>query len=212
VPVAAGQRVLDIGCGTGAATLCLAARVPLCEVVGLELQPDLVRVAAENAALNGVSERVAVLAGDLLRPLPSLRAGSFDHVMANPPFVERGRGTSSSTPAKIAATMEGEADLAAWVGFALTMVRSKGSMTFIHRADRVDALIAALVGGAGEISVFPLWPAAGRAANRVLIRARKQIKAPARLLPGLVLHGADGSFTPAAEAVLRGAAALDFGP
>jgi tRNA1(Val) A37 N6-methylase TrmN6 len=58
--------------------------------------------------------------------------------------------------------------------------------------------------------VFPLWAGQGRAASRVLVRARKQIAAPARLAPGLVLHEADGSFTAAAEAVLREARGLDL--
>ena len=56
--------------------------------------------------------------------------------------------------------------------------------------------------------MFPLWPAAGRAASRILVRARKQVAAPARLAAGLVLHEADGRFTAAAEAVLRGGEAL----
>ena len=61
---------------------------------------------------------------------------------------------------------------------------------------------------AGEIAIFPLWPMAGRAASRILVRATTQVATPARLLPGLILHEIDGRFSEAAEAVLRGAAAL----
>jgi len=208
VPAEPGQIVLDIGCGSGAATLCLAARVPLCRVVGLELQADLAGLAAENAALNGLDDRVAIIAGDLLRPPPRLRTGMFDHVMANPPYIARGRVTPAIDAAKAAATIEGEAALADWVRFGLTMLRPKGSLTFVHRADRIDALLGLLADRAGEVTVFPLWPAAGRAASRILVRARKQVAAPARLLPGLVLHEPDGHFTAAAEAVLRGGESL----
>jgi tRNA1(Val) A37 N6-methylase TrmN6 len=88
------------------------------------------------------------------------------------------------------------------------MVRGKGSITFVHRADRIDALLALLAVRAGEVAIFPLWPAAGRPASRILVQARKQAASPARLLPGLVLHEADGRFTAAAEAVLRGSAPL----
>jgi tRNA1(Val) A37 N6-methylase TrmN6 len=212
VPAEAGQLVLDLGCGAGAAMLCLAARVPRCRAIGLELQRDLARLAGDNAALNGMSERLSVIAGDLLQPPPRLSPGMFDHVIANPPYRPKQSGTPPPDPAKAAATVEGEAGLDDWVRCALAMVRDKGSVTFIHRADRLDVLIGHLAGRAGEITVFPLWPAAGRPASRILVRARKRIAAPARLLPGLVLHTADGGFTADADAVLRKGAALALSP
>jgi tRNA1(Val) A37 N6-methylase TrmN6 len=209
VAAEAHQHVLDVGCGAGAAMLCLAARVPDCRVVGLEMQRDLVRLAGDNAILNAMETRVSVMIGDLLQPPPRISPGSFDHVMANPPYNEPGRGAPARGN-KGGATIEGDADLAAWVHFCLAMARSKGTVTFIHRADRIDALLGQIAGRAGEVVVFPLWAGQGRAASRVLVRARKQIAAPARLAPGLVLHEADGSFTAAAEAVLREARGLDL--
>jgi tRNA1(Val) A37 N6-methylase TrmN6 len=205
-----GQQVLDIGCGAGAAMLCLLARVPEARAVGLEMQRDLVRLAGDNAILNGKAAQAAVMLGDLVQPPPRLSPGAFDHVMANPPHLERGRAHPAAAPAKAAATVEGAADLAAWVRFALAMTRAKGTATFIHRADRIDALLGQIAGKAGEVVVFPLWPRAGHAAIRVLVRCRPQIAAPARLAAGLVLHEADGRFTAAADAVLRGAAALEL--
>jgi galactokinase len=62
--------------------------------------------------------------------------------------------------------------------------------------------------GFGAVELLPLWPRAGIAAKRVLLRARKGARGPAKILPGLVLHEADGRFTPAAEAILRDAAQI----
>jgi tRNA1(Val) A37 N6-methylase TrmN6 len=202
--------VLDAGCGVGAAALCLAARVPKCRIIGLELQRELVRIAGDNVVLNGMSGRISVMVGDLLAPPPRLSPGMFDHVMANPPFIEQGRGTPAASLTKSAATIEGDAGLGDWVRFALAMVRGKGTVTFIHRADRIDALLGHLAGRAGEVVVFPLWPAAGRPANRILVRATKQVQTPARLMPGLALHEADGRFSEAAEAVLRGGGGIEL--
>lgn len=208
VPATSADTVLDIGCGIGAAALCLAVRVPGCRVVGIEQQRDLVRLASDNTMLNDLFGRVTVMAGDLLRPPPRLEPGGFSHVMANPPFLEAATGSPSPHPGKAAAAVEGMADLAAWVRFALAMTRPKGALTFIHRADRLDQLLAELRGPTGEITVFPLWPGADKPAKRVLVQARKGSAAPTRLLPGLILHGADGRYTEPAEAVLRHAARL----
>ena len=149
VPAEPRQLVLDVGCGVGAAMFCLAARVPHCRIVGLEMQRDLVRLAGDNAILNGLESRVSVMIGDLLHPPPRLSPGAFDHVMANPPFNERGRAALPATPDKADATVEGDADLGAWVRFSLAMVRSKGTVTFIHRADRIDALLGHITGRLG---------------------------------------------------------------
>ncbi|MGA8380568.1 MAG: methyltransferase, partial [Stellaceae bacterium] len=167
VPAEPHQLVLDVGCGAGAAMLCVAARVPHVRVVGLEMQRDLVRLAGDNAILNAMEARVSVMIGDLLRPPPRLSPGAFDHVMTNPPYHEPGRAMPASNPGKTRATIEGEADLSAWVRFCLAMVRPKGTVTFIHRADRIDALLGEIAGRAGEVVIFPLWPGEDRPASRV---------------------------------------------
>jgi len=211
VPAAGSDSVLDIGCGAGAASLCLAARVPACRITGIELQPALVRLAAENAELNGVAARFTVMAGDIMRPPPRLAPGSFDHVMANPPYMETEAGSPSPHPAKAAANFEGAADLAQWVRLALAMARGRGSVTFIHRADRLEHILGLLAGKAGGIVVFPFWPGNGKPAKRVIVHARRGIETPTRLLPGMTLHLGDGRYTAVAEAVLRDGAAINFG-
>ena len=210
VPAEPHQLVLDIGCGSGAAMLCLAARVPHSRLVGLEMQRDLVRLAGDNVILNGLEARASVMIGDLLKPPPRLSPGAFDHVMANPPFNKRDHAVPATTTGKAGATIEGNADLGDWVRFSLAMVRAKGTVTFIHRADRIDALLGQIAGRAGELVVFPLWPGEGRPASRIVVRARKQVAAPARLAAGLVLHEADGRLTAAADGILREGRGLDI--
>ncbi len=210
VPARAGESVLDLGCGAGAAALCLLARVPELRVPGLELQAELVRLAGENARANGVADRFLGIAGDVARPPPRLAPGAFHHVLCNPPQLPAERARPAPNPARDAANREGAARLADWVTTALAMVRPKGSLGFVHRADCLDALLAALSGRAGEIVVFPLWPRRGQAAKRILVRALKEVATPLRLSPGLVLHEADGRFTAAANAVLRDGAALEL--
>jgi tRNA1(Val) A37 N6-methylase TrmN6 len=194
----------------GAAALCLLARVPGVTVTGLELQGAMARHAAANAELNGLAGRFTVVEGDVLALPPALAAGGFDRVMLNPPYLASSTSRPPDNLAQALATREAAARLADWLDTALALLRPKGSLTVIHRSDRLDALLAGLQGKAGEIRIFPLWPAAGRPAKRIVVAARKAVAGSLALTAGLVLHQADGSFTPQAEAVLRAAAALEF--
>ena len=78
----------------------------------------------------------------------------------------------------------------------------------IHRADAVDKIVQGLGKKFGQVEIIPLWPRAGQPAKRVIVRARKDSRSPAILHPGLVVHNADGSYTPDADRILRGGAAL----
>ena len=82
-------------------------------------------------------------------------------------------------------------------------------MTWLHRADRLPAIVSALSQGLGSLAVYPLWPGGNSAkpAKRILISGHRGARGPFRLLPGLVLHRPDGQFTAEAEAVLRHAGA-----
>jgi tRNA1(Val) A37 N6-methylase TrmN6 len=205
----AGETILDVGSGVGAAALCLAMRVPGCRVVGIELQRELAALASRNVQLNALEGRVETIIADIARRMPPrLAPGTFHHVMTNPPHRAAEDGTAPPDPSKAAANMESSADLSAWLNFCLLMLRSKGCLTMVHRADRLGEILALLEGKAGEIVVFPLWPAEGKAARRVLVRARKSVATPLRLAPGLVLHEPGGGYTAAAEDILRHAAAL----
>src|SRR5471032_2188664 len=75
---APGALILDAGCGTGAAALCLAARVADCTLVGVECDGELAALAVSNVAANGMDGRIAIV-GCALEDY----AGTFDQVMTN---------------------------------------------------------------------------------------------------------------------------------
>ena len=94
----------------------------------------------------------------------------------------------AGAPGKAAATVEGEARLADWIAFCLTMVKSGGTVTLIHRPDRLPELLRGLTGRTGGITVFPIWPrdpglGDGLLAKRVIVQARIGSNAPGMLVP-----------------------------
>lgn len=202
VPAKIGQHVLDAGCGTGAAMFCLAARIPGVHVTGIEIQPALADYARAGLARNGLETVGRVVTGDIA----DAASGLFDIVMTNPPFAAE--GTPPPDPSLARAHMESDIDLAAWIGFCLKALKSRGRLVIVQRADRLSDILAALHPWAGDIHIRPIYPKADQPARRVIVDAGKDRRSPDTLLPGLVLHEADGRFTSAAEAVLRHANAL----
>ncbi len=208
VPAEAGARVLEVGCGTGAAALSLAIRAPAVEIMGIDMQASLIALAGPIAQLNGLADRVQFFAMDLLQSSDPLQPGAFDHVMANPPHHKKGSGNPSPDLLKAAANVEGAAALSDWVAFCFAMVKDGGTVTFVHRYDRADE-VAGLMEPSGSVTVFPLWPKIqGEGAKRVLVQAIKGASSEIRMQEGLVLHTAEDGYTPKAHAILREAEAL----
>lgn len=210
-PAAPGESVLELGCGAGVASLCLGARVGGLALSGIEAQPGYAALARANAAANGVA--FTVHEGDLRRPPPELRALSFQHVIANPPYYSERAATAPADPGRRAAHVE-EAGLGDWIDAGLRRLRPGGWLTLIHRAERLGALLAGLEGRAGSILVLPVAPRPERPAGRVLVRARKGAAGPLRLAPPFVVHAAEshgadaGRYGPLAERILRESASL----
>ena len=200
VPVKAGERVVDLGCGVGAVALCLLSRQPELQVLGVERQTTLAELARRNAAENGWAERFTIEETDFAS-FPKACKGPFDHAVLNPPYHDPARQRPSPNPAKAAANHAEAASLAAVLDGARRILKHKGRVTMVHRADALKEILEAMA-GFGETTICPLWPKAGRPARRVIVTARKGVKSGSGILPGLVLHEADGTYTPAAAAIL----------
>ena len=205
IPARPGQVVLEAGCGSGAAFLCLAARVPGLRILAVERDPGLAALARENAAAAGLEAEV--IEGDVRDRALARRLPACDHAFANPPYWPGG----SLPPARLrrAATHQDTGPpLADWAATLAGGLVHRGSLTFVLPASRFAEAAGAMQSARCHgVALLPLWPHAGQPARRVLVQARRHGRQPDWVAPGLVLHGAAG-WTPEADAVLRHAAPL----
>ncbi|WP_419758096.1 tRNA1(Val) (adenine(37)-N6)-methyltransferase [Acidisoma sp.] len=205
VPAHSGERVLEGGTGAGAGLLCLAHRVHGVTGLGVEIEPAMAGIAAANLAANG-RRALTILTGDVCDMTGA--AGEFDHAMANPPWHDAA-GSQPPGALKQRAKMAPAGLAAAWISAMAKVLRPRGTLTLILPPRMVPESLAALeAAGCGSLLLSPLWPKPGREARIVLLQAHKGGGGGFRLLPGLVLHGATGGYTDAAEAILRRGAAL----
>jgi tRNA1(Val) A37 N6-methylase TrmN6 len=212
IPCAEGDRIFEAGTGTGVAALCLAFRVPGIQITGIEVQARYAMLAEENARRNECGSGIKIIHADikeaLRRDVAHLPApGSFAHAFANPPYFEDGKSTPSPVTLKAGAHNFAAEDLDLWVKALHGLLEPRGTATLVYRAEALPKVLATFEGRFGDITVAPLFPRHGLAATRIIVQGVKGSRAPVQLLPGLVLHGDDGKFTSAAEAILRDGAA-----
>jgi tRNA1(Val) A37 N6-methylase TrmN6 len=211
VPARAGDSVLELGCGAGAAALALLSRVDALRATGVELQPGYAALARRNAAETGLP--LEVVEADLTRLPRDLRARSFDHVLMNPPYFAHRTGTGSSDAGRDAA-LRGDTPLALWIDAALRRLLPGGRLTAIQRIERLPEMLTALDDRLGSVAVAPLLPRAGRPPRLVLLSGRKGGRSPFRMTAPVVLHAGDRhqtdaeDYRPEIAAVLREGAAL----
>jgi hypothetical protein len=125
-----------------------------------------------------LADRVEIVGGDVERGFRALDLPVFDAVISNPPFFDDPAALRAPAPEKSGAWMA-DGGLAAWTAFCLKAVREGGTITLIHRADRLADILALLAPKAGSFKIRPVAPFADAPAKRVIVRAIKTGKAPA---------------------------------
>ncbi|MGI9365548.1 MAG: tRNA1(Val) (adenine(37)-N6)-methyltransferase [Rhizobiaceae bacterium] len=206
----AGQ-IADFGAGAGVVGLAVAHRCPKTIVDLYEIDSELSALTAQSLNLdenNRLGEQVRNLCcdvGDAARmlDLAGLQQGSYDYVLANPPFNDSGHRISPDQR-RAGAHMISGIDMNQWVRSAHRLLRHRGRFNLIIRPSNLDDYLSALRGRFGGVDVLPLHSKKSAPANRLLVGAKKGSKAPMQILPSFTIHRSDGSFTHAAKAILKG--------
>ena len=171
-----GERVCDLGCGSGVLGLYLLAREPSLRLTGLELDPKAVRLAQDNFAANRLDAQV--VQGDLRAVRHLFPAGCFDLAVSNPPYFAVGSGFSGGS-----ARMEETCSLADLCAAAAWLVRSGGRFALVHRPERLCDLFCALRASGLEPKRMQLVQAPDKTPSAVLLEACRQGKPALEVLP-----------------------------
>lgn len=219
IPAERPCRVLDAGAGVGVVGLAIAARCPSARLTLVEIDPELADLARQNAERNMLADRVDVIVADISaggrvlhdRACPAgLAPALFDHVVTNPPFFAVGTGTPPATRGRAGAHQMAEGSLDRWLAFLTTAAAADATLTLIHRAEALGEVLGSLEGRFGRIRILPVQPRIDAASNRIIVTGIKGSRAPLEIRPALIVHDAEGRFTPALDAILRQGAALAF--
>lgn len=198
--VRSGMRVLELGCGAGIISLLLLEREPLLRLAAVELDADSAARAKENFAANGFDAEV--VCGDLRDAKCLPEANSCALVICNPPYFPSGRGTMAADERRAAARGEGACTLDDVVGAAARCLRQGGRFTFVHRAERLAEIFAALERKKLEPKRLRFVQHTIESAPSLLLCEAVRLGAPGlEVEPVLVLRSPDGSDSPEARRI-----------
>jgi tRNA1(Val) A37 N6-methylase TrmN6 len=194
-PARRGDHVVDFGAGVGAAGLAVARRVSGIDLVLVEIDPTLGALARANAAENGLSADVIVLdvqaSADAFAAV-GLVPDSAEIVLMNPPFNDSTRHRASPDKVREIAHMASATTLESWIHAARRVLKPKGMLTLIWRADAIAEVLAALERGFGSIEILPVHVDVRSPAMRILVRATKGGRAPTRIHAAVLLNDESG--------------------
>lgn len=199
------ERIVDLGTGNGVVALSLAVWNDSVEVVGVELQEAMVARALRGAALNGLEERVGVVACDVRGVERRLAPGSFDAAVCNPPYRSRRSGRVNPDPERLLARHEVEGSLADFVRAGACLLRRRGRICFVYPSERAVELFSVMRRHRLEprrarfVHSF-----AGTPATLVLAEGVKEAGAALTVLPPLVIYRSEDRYTDETAELLRG--------
>jgi tRNA1Val (adenine37-N6)-methyltransferase len=196
-------RVIDLGTGCGVIPLIMARKCASAAIVGVEVQEEMAALAARNAELNGLSNRVEIVCADILDLRGRFPVSTFDMVLANPPYRREGSGRISPKSGRDRARHETTATLADFLAVAKYLVKPGGMISFIYHPVRLAEFCAAA--SSLKLSIIRMRMVHGNSsapARMVLLEMAKGRKGELEVIPPLFVYGDDGEYTAEMESIL----------
>lgn len=197
-------RVCDLGCGSGAVSILLAARHEGIELHGVEIVEGAARLCEKNITHNNIGHRMSVHNIDLKNVRESFSAGSFDAVVSNPPFMQADGGLRTEREELLCARMEICCTIDDVCAAAAYLLKFGGSFSLVYRPSRLADLFAAL----NQHNLAPkrmrlVQDTVNAEPSLVLLEARKGGGRGIKHLPVLIVKNPDGSETEETRRIYR---------
>ena len=169
-----GERVLDLGTGTGIIPILMAARYPLAQYTGLEIQEDMADMAGRSVILNDLTSKIRICSGDLKKASNLFGPESFDAITVNPPYMNEDHGLKNPSEPKAIARHEILCTLEDVLKESSRCLVSGGRFFMVHRPHRLAEIIEKMK----KYSLEPkrlrvVYPREEAEAKMVLIEASK---------------------------------------
>lgn len=196
------DMVAELGSGNGAASFIAWAKYRPAHITGVEVQKGPYELAVKTAEMNGLQGSISFVNSDILNLKEKLPSASFDLVITNPPYFEKGRGIVSAMNSVGIARHETTASLSDFMLEASRLLKPGGRLCMVHRPSRLADIVASGLGaGLEPKKMVPVLPKEGQNANILLIEFVKGAGRELKLMPQLILRNGDNTYTEELKAI-----------
>ena len=191
-----GERVVDLGTGTGIIPILLEARTKGASFTGLEIQAESADMARRSVLLNDLQDRVHIVDGDIKEAVQIFGAASCHVVTSNPPYMTENHGLQNPDQPKAIARHEVLCTLHDVVSQAAGLLMPGGRFYMVHRPFRLAEIMTELCGCGLEPKRMRLaYPFIDREPNMVFIEAVKGGKSRITVEKPLIIYKEPGKYT-----------------
>lgn len=191
-----GDRVLDLGTGSGIIPLLMEAKTKAAHLTGLEIQTDSADMAARSVKLNGLEDKITIVTGDIKEAVSLFGAASFDVVTCNPPYMTKHHGLTNPQSPKAIARHELLCTLEDVIRQSARLLKPGGNFYLVHRPFRLAEIIVLL----REYKLEPkrmklVYPFIDKEPNMVLLEASRGGKPRMTVEKPLIVYKEPGVYT-----------------
>lgn len=191
-----GDRVLDLGTGTGIIPILMEAKTCAAHLSGLEIQPDSADMARRSVKLNGLEEKIEIVTGDIKEAVSLFGPASFDVVTCNPPYMTEHHGLTNPGAPKAIARHELLCTLEDVISQAGRLLKPGGNFYMVHRPFRLADIFVLL----RQYKIEPkrmklVYPFVDKEPNMVLIEANRGGRPRMTVEKPLIVYKEPGVYT-----------------
>ncbi len=192
-----GDKVLDLGTGTGIIPILLEAKTKANHITGLEIQEESADMATRSVLLNQLEDKITIKTGDIKEAGVIFQAASFDAITCNPPYMIGNHGIKNPDAPKAIARHEILCTLEDVISQAAYLLKPGGNFFLVHRPFRLVEIFSTLTKYKLEPKRMQMvHPYLNQEPNMVLIEAKRGAKSRITIEKPIIVYEKPGVYTP----------------
>jgi len=191
-----GANVLDLGTGTGIISILLCGKTDLSNIIGVEIQEEVAKMASRSSQLNNLENKFKVINENILNLKNIYENQSFDAIVTNPPYKKKNTGIINENEKKIISRHEITATLEDFIRVSGDLLKDKGEFYMVHKPDRLVDIFSLMRKFKIEPKVLKMvYSNINKEPKLILIKGIKNAKPFLKIEKNLYIYDNDGNYT-----------------